>query len=55
MPFSPKSVISMVGTFSMVLIFTMLKELYEDYFRHKADKAVNNSITHVFDKAQKTF
>lgn len=35
MPFSPKNPISMIGTFVAVLIFTMLKEAYEDYFRHK--------------------
>ena len=34
-PFSPKNPISMIATFAFVLIFTMFKELYEDYFRHK--------------------
>ena len=31
MKFSPKRPASMVGTFSLVLVFTMLKEAYEDY------------------------
>jgi len=29
LPFSPKSPASMIGTFAIVLIFTMFKELYE--------------------------
>jgi len=32
----------MIGTFSMVLIFTMLKEAYEDYQRYKSDSELNN-------------
>ena len=31
MSFSPKKPASMIGTFAMVLIFTMLKEAYEDF------------------------
>jgi len=31
MPFSPKKPASMIGTFAMVLFFTMLKEAYEDF------------------------
>ena len=31
MPFSPKKPASMIGTFTLVLVFTMLKEAYEDY------------------------
>jgi P-type E1-E2 ATPase len=38
----------MIGTFSTVLIFTMLKEGYEDYFRHKSDNTVNNAETTKF-------
>jgi hypothetical protein len=45
MPFSPKNPASMIGTFAAVLIFTMLKEAYEDYFRHAADRKVNNMWT----------
>ena len=32
----------MVGTFAMVLFFTMVKEAYEDYQRYKQQKEVNN-------------
>ena len=42
MPFSPKRPASMIGTFAMVLIFTMLKEAYEDYQRYKSDRDLNN-------------
>lgn len=31
----------MVGTFAMVLFFTMLKEAYEDYQRYKQQREVN--------------
>lgn len=49
MPFSPKNPVSMIGTFAGVLIFTMLKELYEDIARHKQDRTVNNRIAQVYD------
>ena len=49
MPFSPKSPASMIGTFSAVLVFTMFKELFEDYSRMKSDKEINNSSTSRFD------
>ena len=42
MPFSPKRPVSMILTFSLVLIFTMLKEAYEDYQRYKSDNELNN-------------
>lgn len=42
MPFSPKRPASMIGTFALVLIFTMLKEAYEDYQRYKSDSELNN-------------
>ena len=45
MSFSPKKPMSMVITFSSVLFLTMLKEAYEDYFRHKQDRQVNKSKT----------
>ena len=35
----------MIGTFAAILIFTMFKEAYEDYARHKADKDMNNKKT----------
>ena len=34
----------MAGTFGAVLFFTMLKEAYEDYSRHKQDKMTNSII-----------
>ena len=37
MPFSPKSALSMIGTFAFVLALTSVKEGFEDYYRHKAD------------------
>ena len=55
MSFSPKSPFSMAGTFAAVLVFTMLKEAYEDYFRHVQDRKVNNAITHRFDSTSKDF
>ena len=41
MSFSPKRPVSMIMTFSLVLIFTMLKEAYEDYQRYKSDNELN--------------
>ena len=49
MPFSPKAPASMIGTFSGVLIFTMFKELFEDYYRMKSDREINNHKTRVFN------
>jgi phospholipid-transporting ATPase len=42
MPFSPKTPASMIGTFAAVLVFTMLKEAYEDFQKYKADKEMNS-------------
>ena len=39
----------MLGTFLMVLIFTMIKEAYEDYQRYKQQKEVNRKKTKVLD------
>mmetsp|Transcript_28576 Transcript_28576/g.27565 ORF Transcript_28576/g.27565 Transcript_28576/m.27565 type:complete len:104 (+) Transcript_28576:368-679(+) len=50
MPFSPKSSSSMVGTFVAVLVFTMMKEAYEDYQRYKSDKELNFRRTLVLDE-----
>ena len=55
MPFSPKAPASMIGTFSAVLIFTMLKELFEDYYRMKSDKEINNTKTKVFNYETEEF
>jgi phospholipid-transporting ATPase len=38
----------MIGTFAAVLVFTMLKEAYEDVQRYRADKELNNKKTLVF-------
>ena len=47
LPFSPKNPTSMIGTFAIVLIFTMFKELYEDVQRYKQDRELNTRVTHV--------
>ena len=53
--FSPKTPTSMVGTFSAVLFFTMLKEAYEDYWRHRQDTLVNTTLTSHLDPASQSF
>jgi len=53
--FSPKSPTSLVGTFAAVLFFTMLKEAYEDYWRHRQDTIVNNASTARLDRASQSF
>ena len=45
----------MVGTFSMVLFFTMIKEAYEDYQRYKQQTEVNNKKAKVFNPETKKF
>ena len=55
MTFSPKSPVSMAGTFAAVLVFTMLKEAYEDYFRHKQDTVANRMKTRKFDLQRRRF
>jgi magnesium-transporting ATPase (P-type) len=39
----------MVSTFILVLVFTMLKDAYEDYQRYKSDKEMNNKLTKVLN------
>jgi hypothetical protein len=39
----------MVGTFALVLVFTMIKEAVEDVSRHRQDREVNNKEVLVFD------
>ena len=53
--FSPKNPISMIGTFAAILIFTMFKEAYEDYFRHKADNEVNLMKARVLNLQSNSF
>ena len=48
MPFSPKQPASMMGTFALVLFFTMLKEAFEDYQRYKQQREVNRKQTSVY-------
>lgn len=50
MSFSPKTPAPMIGTFAMVLVFTMLKELYEDIGRWKSDNELNNKFSLVLEK-----
>lgn len=52
MPFSPKQPASMIMTFALVLIFTSLKEGYEDYQRFKQDKEVNLKKTTVINQGR---
>ena len=49
MSFSPKTPHSMISTFVLVLVFTMIKEGYEDYQRYKQDKDMNNKLTKVLN------
>lgn len=53
MSFSPKSPGSMIGTFAAVLIFTMLKELFEDIFRMISDRSINNTKSLVLNQSTK--
>ena len=39
----------MIGTFGAVLVFTMLKEAYEDFYRHKSDREMNNKQASVYN------
>ena len=55
MPFSPKRPASMVGTFTLVLFFTMLKEGYEDYQRYKSDKELNYRASQRLNQESKQF
>ena len=54
MSFSPKNPFSMAGTFAAVLVFTMFKEAYEDYFRHIQDRRVNRSTAHRYDPSKRS-
>jgi phospholipid-transporting ATPase len=53
--FSPKSAVSMVGTFAIVLVFTMLKEGYEDIKRYKQDKEINDKLAKVYSQSDGQF
>eukprot|EP00340_Litonotus_pictus_P008976 CAMPEP_0170518900 /NCGR_PEP_ID=MMETSP0209-20121228/4493_1 /TAXON_ID=665100 ORGANISM="Litonotus pictus, Strain P1" /NCGR_SAMPLE_ID=MMETSP0209 /ASSEMBLY_ACC=CAM_ASM_000301 /LENGTH=1203 /DNA_ID=CAMNT_0010804651 /DNA_START=222 /DNA_END=3830 /DNA_ORIENTATION=+ len=45
----------MIGTFAIVLVFTMLKEGYEDILRYRADKKINEKESLVYDYSQGSF
>jgi P-type E1-E2 ATPase len=45
----------MIGTFAFVLIFTMLKEAFEDISRHRSDNEVNNKLALVYDDSTHKF
>lgn len=50
MPFSPKNPYTQTSTFILVLLFTMLKEAYEDYIRYRQDKDINYKRTIVYNQ-----
>ena len=54
MEFSPKQPGSMIGTFCLVLVATMLKEGIEDYNRYKQDKQSNNRLVNKLIKGNWT-
>ncbi|CDW88154.1 p-type atpase [Stylonychia lemnae] len=54
-PNTNRAPLSMIGTFAIVLIFTMLKEAFEDIQRHKQDRDLNNKESLVFDLMQLKF
>jgi phospholipid-transporting ATPase len=45
----------MIGTFAMVLIFTMLKEGFEDLARHKSDRELNNKQCLIYNHMKMQF
>ena len=55
MPFSPKSPLTQTPTFIMVLLFTMIKEAYEDLGRYKQDKEINYKMAEIYDSVYKRF
>ena len=48
--FSPKDPVSMIATFSFVLIFTMGKDAVLDYSRFKQDQKSNSRICLIYKK-----
>ena len=55
MPFSPKNAYTQLATFAIVLVFTMIKEAWEDFNRFRQDNLINNKVTEVFNYFSKTF
>lgn len=50
MSFSPKPPASMIGTFALVLFFTMCKEAYDDITRARSDTELNTRPTRRLDR-----
>lgn len=50
--FSPKSPLAITFPFAIVLFLTMLKEAYEDYFRHVQDGETNKGICHIVRRGE---
>jgi len=55
MPFSPKDPVTQVFTFVVVILFTMLKEGYEDILRYNQDKEINYLETNLYNPETKNF
>ena len=49
-PFSPKQPQAQIFAFSLVLLFSMIREAIEDIKRYKMDKEINNKITSVYNR-----
>ena len=54
-PFSPKSPYTLGATFAAVLIFTVVKEGYEDIARHRQDTEVNKKLVQKYEKLENSF
>ena len=39
----------MIGTFAFVLVFTMFKEAFEDFQRHRQDRELNRKEALIYD------
>ena len=50
-PFSPIEPVSMVGTFGLVLVFTMIKEGVEDYNRYVQDRKSNMRLVNKLESS----
>lgn len=55
MPFSPKNPYTQTATFILVLVFTMIKEAYEDIKRYNQDKEINNKSAYIYDHKTDVF
>jgi len=55
MPFSPKEPATQLGTFVAILLFTMIKEAFEDIARYNQDKEINCLETSLYNHKTKSF